>query len=104
MHFIDTNWELKSHCLQTHYLAVVHTGANIAEAFEDTIQQWDLEADKLVGVATDSGSNIKSACNQLGWDRLSCYGHNLNTAVRKGLNDRRVQHVCRNIVSAFSRS
>ena len=38
VHFIDDNWDLKSYCLQTHYLPVDHTGANIAEALEETLQ------------------------------------------------------------------
>ena len=39
------------------------------------------------------------------WIRLSCFGHNLNLAVRKGLNDRSEQHglrVYRSAVTAFS--
>ena len=43
VHFIDANWDLKSYCLQTHYLPMDHTGTNFAEALEETIQQWDLE-------------------------------------------------------------
>ena len=104
VHFIDANWDLKSYCLQTHYLPMDHTKTNIAEALEETIQQWDLEVEMLVGITTDSGSNIKLACDLL---RLSCFGHNLNLAVGKGLNDARVQRtlsVVRSAVAAFSRS
>ena len=107
VHFIDANWDLKSYCLQTHYLPMDHTGTNIAEALEETIQQWGLEVEKLVGITTDSGSNIKLACDLLNWNRLSCFGHNLNLAVGKGLNDARVQRtlrVVRSAVAAFSRS
>ena len=58
-----------------------------------------------MGITTDSGSNVKLACTLLNWTRLSCFGHNLNLAVGKGLNNRRVQHglrVCRSAVAAFS--
>ena len=106
-HFIDSSWELKSFCLQTHYIPEDHTAANIAEVLEETLQQWELEDKKLVGITTDSGSNIKLACTLLNWTRLSCFGHNLNLAVGKGLNDGRVQRglrVCRSAVAAFSRS
>ena len=68
-------------------------------------QQWKLEDKRLVGITTDSGSNVKLACELLHWNRLSCFGHNLNLAVGKGLNDSRVQRalrVCRSAV--FSRS
>ena len=45
----------------------------------------------------------------LGWQRLSCFGHNLDLSVNKGLNDdqMRVDMVlrkCRRIVAAFSQS
>ena len=99
----DSNWELKSYCLQTHYVLQDHTG----EVLEETLQQWALKANKLVSITIDSGSNIKLACTLLSWTRLSCFGHNLNLAVEKGLNDRRVQRglrVCRSAVAAFSRS
>ena len=68
-HYIDSNWELKSYCLQTHYLPQDHTGENIAGVLEETLQQWALEANKLVGITTDSGSNIKLACTLLNWTR-----------------------------------
>ena len=66
-----------------------HTGANIAEALEDTIHQWDLEAEKLVGTITDSGN--WHATYLFSWNRFSCFGHNFNVAMEKGLNDGRVQ-------------
>ena len=44
-----------------------------------------------MGITTDSGSNVKLAYDLLRWNRLSCFGHNLNLAVGKGLNDGRVQ-------------
>ena len=58
-------------------------------------------------ITTDSGSNVKLACELLGWVRLSCFGHNFNLAVGKGLNDARIQRalrVCRALVASFSRS
>jgi len=107
VHFINDNWELKSYCLQAHYLPVDHTGANISEALQETVQQWYLDEEKLMGITTDSGSNVRSAYAMLGWIRLSCFGHNLNLAVGKGLNDDRVQcalRKCRSAITAFSPS
>ena len=57
-----------------------------------------------MGVTTDSASNVKLACELLNWQRLSCFGHNLNLAISKGLNDSRVERalrVCRALVAAF---
>ena len=106
-HFIDRSWELKSLCLQTHYIPEDHTAENISAVLAETLQQWKLEDNRLVGITTDSGSNVKLACELLHWNRLSCFGHNLNLAVGKRLNDSRVQRalrVCRSAVAAFSRS
>ena len=106
-HYIDTHWELKSYCLQTHYLPKDHTGENIAEVLAELLQQWELKDNKLVGITTDSGANIKLACALLNWTRLSCFGHNLNLVVEKGLNDGRIQRglrVCRSAVAAFLHS
>ena len=106
-HFINHQWEMQSFCLQTHHIPQDHTGENIKEALSDTLLQWNLKQSKQVGITTDSGSNVKLACELLNWRRLSCFGHNLNLAVEKGLNDGRVQRVlrlCKNIVATFSRS
>ena len=106
-HFINSKWEMQSFCLQTHFIPQDHTGENIKEALSATLLQWNLDQSKQVGITTDSGSNVKSACQLLNWRRLSCFGHNLNLAVEKGLNDGRVQRVlrlCKSIVAAFSRS
>ena len=106
-HFINQHWELKPHCLQTHYLPQDHNATNIKEVLTETLQLWKLDTAKLVGITTDSGSNIKLPCELLNWRRLSCFGHNLNLAVEKGLNDTRIQHtlrICRGVVAAFSRS
>ena len=70
----------------------------------ETLHKW---TDKLVGITTDSGSNVKLASDLLGWVRLSCFGHNLNLAVGKGLNDTRIKRtlrVCLALVASFSRS
>ena len=106
-HFINRYWELKSYCLQTHYLCQDHNATNIKEVLTETLQLWKLDTAKLVGITTDSGSNVKLACELLYWRRLSCFGHNLNLAVGKGLNDTRIERtlrICRGVVAAFSRS
>ena len=69
-----------------------HNATNIAEVLSETLQQWKLEKSRLVGITTDSGSNIKAACEINGRVLLSCFGHNFNLAVSKGLNDSCVLH------------
>ena len=109
IHFIDKNWNMCSKCLQTHYMPEAHTGINLQEVLTSSLDQWNLDSEKQVAITTDSGANIKLACELLGWQRLSCFGHNLDLAVNKGLDDGKM-HVdtvlrkCRRIVAAFSQS
>ena len=106
IHYIDKQC---AKCIQAHYMPEAHTGINLQEALESTLSQWGLDPEKQVCITTDSGANIKLACQLLGWQRLSCFGHNLDLSVKKGLNDdqMRVDMVlrkCRRIVAAFSQS
>lgn len=90
--------------LQTHYIPEDHTAENISQVLAETLQQWKLKDSKLVGITTGSGSNVKLACELLHWNRLSCFGHNLNSAVGKGLNDSQVLRalrICKSAVIVF---
>ena len=107
IHYINSNWDMCSHCLTTTYLAEDHTGENIKMSLLDTLSEWNLNATHLVAITTDSGANIKRACSLLGWTRISCFGHNLDLAIQKSLQDERVVRVlriCRQIVAKFSQS
>ena len=109
IHYIDKNWNMCCKCLQTHYMPEAHTAVNLQEALTSSLEQWNLDPDKQVAITTDSGANIKLACELLGWQRLSCFGHNLDLAVNKGLDDGRMRvdtvlRKCRRIVAAFSQS
>ena len=64
-----------------------HTGSNLQNTLTSSLDQWNLDPKKQVAVTSDSGANIKQACELLDWQRLSCFGHNLDLAVHKGLDD-----------------
>ena len=105
VHYIDESWELQTDCLRTTYLVEDHTGENIQEALLDILSEWNLDGKKLVAITTDSGANVKRACRLLNWKRLSCFGHNLDSAIGKALNDERVTRVlrvCGHVVAKFS--
>ena len=107
VHYVDSEWSLKSYCLQTMYLPEDHTASNLAEGLQETLQSWSLDITRQVCITTDSASNIIRATKDLGWKQLSCFGHNLNLAVNKGLQDQRCSSTigtCRKVVSAFSMS
>ena len=85
VHFISTNWDLKSFCLDTAALYEDHTGRNIADAVTDIFDNWRLQVKNLVAATTDNGSNMIAAFNILNLFRLSYFGHNLDLAINKGL-------------------
>ena len=94
VHFIDKDWKLQCFCLDTIPLFSGHTGQNIADAIQDILLNWNLEADNLLINTTDNGLNFVAAFhNILEWPRLSCFGHNLDLATKKSLNISRVQRV-----------
>ena len=91
VHFIDRCWRLKSYCLQTHFIPEDHTGANIKDHLLESLSRWNLALEKQVAITTDNGSNVKLACQLLKWTRLSCFGHILDLAIKKGLQDSRIE-------------
>ena len=107
VHFVDCDWKLHSRCLLTAFMPEDHTADNLSAALSDVLDAWQLSSAKQVAITTDNGSNIVLACSNLDWLRLSCFGHNLNLAVRKSVSDSRCVRalaVCKKIVSAFSMS
>ena len=107
VHFIDKEWVLQSYCLDTSPLFEDHTGQNISEAIKDIYQNWQLPVANLVATTTDNGSNFIAAYQQLNWVRLSCFGHNLDLAIRKSLNNPRIQQCirkCHSLIELFHRS
>lgn len=84
-----------------------HTGQNIADTISAILQNWELSKDKLVASTTDSGSNIVLAFRILHGVRISCFGHNLDLAIKKGLDNSRVRKAigrCHSLVELFHRS
>ena len=109
IHYINKDWNLNAKCLQTHFMPEAHTGVNLKNVLASSLDQWHLDPDNQVAITTDSGTNIKLACELLSWQRLSCFGHNLDLTVNKGLDDGRLRvdtvlKKCRKIVAAFSQS
>ena len=107
VHSVDCDWKLQSRCLQIAFMPQDHTADNLSAALSDVLDAWQLSSAKQVAITTDNGSNIELACSNLDWLRSSCFGHNLNLAVRKSVSDSRCVRalaVCKQRVSAFSMS
>ena len=109
IHFVDREWCLQTRCLQTLYMPEDHTADNLVDVMTDTLEMWGLDAAKQVCLTTDNGRNLVcAATRRLGWNHLSCFGHNLHLAVGNSIKtDRRVSRalgVCRKLVGTFSHS
>ena len=85
VHFIASDWELRSFCLDTVPLFEDHTGQNLAETVYDILGNWELRSEQLVCTTTDNGSNFIVAFENLEWPRISCFGNNLDLTVNKAL-------------------
>ena len=84
-----------------------HTDENLKESLLDIFVERGLSQEQLVAINTDSEANVKLSCELLKWRRLSCFGHNLNLSISKGLHDTSIEEilkVCRQVVSKFSHS
>ena len=108
LHYVSQDWQIKTYCLETLYLPQDHTGISIADALETILESWNLKSEQQVCITTDNGSNMVAAIDRLGWDHLSCFGHNLNLAVTNALKDEtrvtRAIAVCKKVVQHFAHS
>ena len=78
---------MKSYCLNTLFLPQDHIGVNISEALQSILESWSLPENKLACITTDNGSNVTAAVEILGWNGLSCFGHNLHLAITNSMKD-----------------
>ena len=106
--YYSATTDLWSSCTTEPYLSyTLHFIDDLQDALSSTIQDWNLDETRQIVITTDNASNIRLACQLLKWRQLTCFSHNLDLAVRKGLSDYivdRVLHLSRQIVTAFSLS
>nr|XP_054594588.1 uncharacterized protein LOC129162111 [Nothobranchius furzeri] len=107
IHYVDKDWKLKNKCLETSFFPEDHTGENIAKGLKEFLSSWNLQEEKQVCVATDSGANVVKAVALNNRTRLSCFGHRLRTAIERSVKDQRIDRavgVGKKIVGAFGHS
>ena len=108
IHWIDSDWNLKSRNLGTRHVTENHTADNLAESMNDILSYWKLDETKQVAITTDNGANVKKACKDNSWTNVSCFGHNLHLAITNTLaNESRVKRslgTCKKIVAAIGTS
>ena len=81
IHYINDNYDLQSHLLETVEFPDSHTGVNISEEVKVILDGWGLAHDNLSDVTTDNGTKIVSAMELLQWSRIPCFSHALQLAV-----------------------
>ena len=107
MHYIDSDYVLCSHLLETKEITQVHTGMNIAEEIKGIMGEWSLSLDHVSAVTTDNASNMVLAMKTLEWTRIPCISHSLQLAVEDALKLSQVSCAlarCRRLVSYFHHS
>ena len=81
IHYITSDFELKSRCLETVYFPDDHTGENTAAGLQDALNSRDLSEQNQVCITTDNASNLVKAAEINKWTRLQCFGHRLHLAI-----------------------
>nr|XP_055062477.1 E3 SUMO-protein ligase ZBED1-like [Misgurnus anguillicaudatus] len=105
LQYITKLWELQSWCLGCCGLNTDHTAESLKEAFEEKLEDWNLDIIRMSGITTDNATNNKKAFEDYTW--IPCFGHNLHLAVNKALEISRVSASLsrlRKTISAFTRS
>lgn len=83
VHFVNSNFELCSRCLQTAYFPTDHTGENIATGLKEFLANWGLKEEAQTCITTDNATNMIKAMELNQWTRLQCFGHRLHLAIGK---------------------
>ena len=107
VHFISSEWELHMFCLEMVLMYSDHTGKNVADTIYAILENWDLCKDKMVSATTDSGSNIVLVFRILHAVQISCFGHNLDLAIKKDLDTTNIKTAlgrCHSLAELFHRS
>ena len=102
VHYIDDEWTLQSHLLETHQFAQAHTGDNLASELEGMLETWKLPPIKLCAATTDNAASIV-----LGWEHFRCFSHSLQLAINQAFDIPRVSRAlarAQNLVTHFHHS
>jgi len=84
IHFINTEFELKSVLLGCHSFNSNHTANNLAQEIEQVLNSWNLYS-KITFAVSDNAYNIKNALATLGFKNMGCFAHTMNLIVQSAL-------------------
>lgn len=83
-HYIDNDWCLMSHMLQTPEVLTSHATVNIADMVTRAVQEWGLTSTDPA-VVTDNAANMVHAVEIMHLMHDGCFAHTLNLASQAGL-------------------
>ncbi|GFW43200.1 zinc finger BED domain-containing protein 1 [Trichonephila clavipes] len=80
VHFITSEWALKSACLACAHFDDDHNGKNIAEVLRSILNDWGIDVQNIMSITTDNGRNILKTIEELNLENahISCFAHNIN--------------------------
>lgn len=103
-HFINENSLLQSVCLGCENFNERHTIENLSVFLKNIVCTWGIQH-KIVAVVSDNAPNIVGAIKDSNFRHISCFAHNVNLVVQKGLKKIiNVQKKVKSIVEHFKRS
>lgn len=82
-HFIDSDWNLYSICLNCCYFDENHTAENIKNMVKSKLDEWGLSLKSIISCTTDNGANIVNAIELLNVSRIPCFAHSINIGVNR---------------------
>ena len=107
LHYVSSNFEMRSRCLHTKEVPQEHTAEVLASVLEEMLKEWQVRP-KIYAATTDNGRNIVNACVQhMEIFHLPCFGHTMQLAVKKALDLHKVSRViarCSKLVGFFHHS
>uniref|UniRef100_A0A3Q1BI66 BED-type domain-containing protein n=1 Tax=Amphiprion ocellaris TaxID=80972 RepID=A0A3Q1BI66_AMPOC len=105
-HYIDNDWNLMWHVLQTRSVETSHIASNLRDILCEAIREWELTNKEPV-IVTDNAANIVRAVEMMDLLHVGCFAHILNLASQAALKIPAVARLLgrvRRIASFFHRS
>lgn len=107
VHYVDEDWVMQSHVLQTRVFNEAHTGSNLAALLREVCRDWKVD-DKHPALVTDNAKNMILAGAGAEMDpHVRCIAHTLNLGSQKALKVDKVLEILikvRKMVTFFHKS
>ena len=85
VHYIDSQWVIGCHLLETAECTSDHTANNLAICLEEMLTHCQLPVTSLSWATTDNARNIVLAHENLNWPHVGCFAHTFQFGVQKAM-------------------